>query len=130
MLWRHSFNVGTGRELGRASGARGVGSRKIWWETLLCLYLWPLLWPTFCPQHVSPGVQPCLEKGFLTDLATGEVANDVGWYLKAPLPFSVKTLPWLPALSSDIGLYCEETLVSVGLNGFADDGGGNAGAEP
>lgn len=69
-------------------------------------------------------------KELLTDLATGEVANDVGWNLNTPLPFSVKTLPWLPALSSDIGLYCEETLVSVGLNGFADDGGGKAGAEP
>ena len=39
-ILRHdSFSVGMGREAGRASGARGGGSRKIWcWvEILLCL---------------------------------------------------------------------------------------------
>ena len=67
--------------------------------------------------------------GLHTDLVTGDVASDVGWNLKTPLPFSVRILPCLPALSSDIGLYCEEAFVSDGLKGFADDGG-NAGAEP
>ena len=45
-----SRNVGIGRDAGRASGARGGGSRKIWcWvDTLLCLYLWPRRWPMFC----------------------------------------------------------------------------------
>jgi len=41
----------------------------------------------------------------LTDLATGEVDNDVGWNLNTPFALSVKTLPPLPALFNDIGLY-------------------------
>ena len=37
--------------------------------------------------RASPG------SGLHTDLVTGEVASDVGWNLKTPLPFSVKILP-------------------------------------
>jgi len=47
----------------------------------------------------------CVSKEGLTDLATGEVDNDVGWNLNTPFAFSVMTLPPLPALSNDIGLY-------------------------
>jgi hypothetical protein len=49
LLVHASFKVGIGREAGRASGARGGGSVKIWCcvLTLLCLYLWPLRLPIF-----------------------------------------------------------------------------------
>src|SRR5256885_15659196 len=47
MLARHSATVGMGRELGKASGARGGGSWKIWCDTLLCLYLCPRRCPMF-----------------------------------------------------------------------------------
>jgi len=45
-----SEKVGMGREAGRAKGARGGGSRKIWCcvETEECLYRWPLLCPMIC----------------------------------------------------------------------------------
>lgn len=41
MLCHASLNVGTGREAGNASGARGAGSRNTWCcvDILLCLYL-------------------------------------------------------------------------------------------
>lgn len=129
MLCQPSRHVGMGRELGRARGALGKGSRKIWCETLLCLYLWPRRCPTFCFDISYSSVRD-LDKR-LTDLATGEVERDVGWNLNTPLAFSVKTLPELPALSK--GLYCEEEFVSVelsGAEGGAPDGGGNAGAAP
>ena len=57
----------------------------------------------------------------------------MGLNLNTPLPFSVKTLPTLPALSNDFGLYCDEMFVSVGLRGFEKaevEGGGKAGADP
>ena len=67
----------------------------------------------------------------LTDLAIGEVDNEVGWNLNTPFAFSCRTLPALPPLSKDIGLYCDEAFVSVGLRGVGKaDWGGNAGADP
>jgi len=68
MLALHSAKVGIGRELGRANGGREGGSRNIWWETLLCLYLWPRLWPMF-------------------DLTTGDLAMAAGWKLKGSVAF-------------------------------------------
>ena len=65
MLARHSLNVGMGREFGKTSGARGGGSRNIWCETELCLYLWPRR----CP---------------MLDFVTGDLDMDVLWKLKGP----------------------------------------------
>jgi hypothetical protein len=39
-----SLQVGIGRLAGSDNGARTGGSRKIWWDTDECLYLWPRRW--------------------------------------------------------------------------------------
>jgi hypothetical protein len=55
-----------GSEAGNWSGARVGGSRNIWCETLLCLYLCPRRRPTSChSQHQSICMQ---DKGIRTGL--------------------------------------------------------------
>src|ERR1700760_195098 len=100
MLARHSAKVGIGREFGRARGGRDGGSRKIWCETLLCLYLWPRLWPMFCLWEGDKSASLRCTGGLKkilgvprTDLITGDFASVEGWKLKgpasSPLPTSI-----------------------------------------
>jgi len=98
MLARHSANVGMGREFGKASGARGGGSRNIWCDTELCLYLCPRLCPMFwevrlailrCLGGVEKGPDMGLGLGLglgepRTDLTTGDFAIDTDWKLNGP----------------------------------------------
>lgn len=133
----HAFSVfskgGNGKRVGKSEGGSGFGLEEdLMGDAAVLVFVTSSL-PNallFRQQLSRRGVYP---NAVLTDLATGDVASDVGWNLNTPFAFSVKTLRVLPALSSEIaGLYCDEALVSVGLKGFArpDAGGEKAGEEP
>lgn len=93
MLPRHSVRVGIGREFGRANGARGGGSWKIWCEILLCLYLCPRRWLMFC-------------------FNTGPFARGIGLKLNG-FGASPSPVPPPPSLGAD------PNVILVGLGGVA-----------
>ena len=84
MLARHSLNVGIGSEFGSAKGARGGGSRKIWCDMLLCLYLCPRRCPTFCTFEISVIPIASINGILLTDFKIGPFDNTVVEKLNGP----------------------------------------------
>ena len=85
-------------------GARGAGSRKIWCETLLCLYLWPRRWPTLCIVTPLEDIRLGFVGAVLTDFVIGDLASDMGWKLNGPFPFCMDESLLLPLLSADMEL--------------------------